>query len=192
MARRSSVGRGADKLAFALSAFQMDATGAVCCDLGSHVGGFVDAWLRHGAERVYAVDTGYGVLDWRLRNDPRVVVLERTNALHLALPERVDLVSVDVGWTPQARILPVAASLLRPRGRIVSLVKPQYEADKRTELRRGQGRVLRSAVPCILHRVLHAARELDLPLLGPVETPLRGGKGGNPEFFLVLGPRPPA
>ena len=80
------VGRGGYKLEFALTQFQLDPAGAVCCDLGSHVGGFVDCWLQYGARHVYAVDTCYGTLDWRLRNDQRVTVMERTNALHVTLP----------------------------------------------------------------------------------------------------------
>ena len=97
-------------LAAALSAFELDVTGLVCADLGSHVGGFVDCLLQRDAARVYSVDTSYGTLAWRLRKDPRVVVLERTNALHVELPEHVDLVTVDVGWTPQHHILPVGSN----------------------------------------------------------------------------------
>ena len=102
------VSRGGHKLAAALGAFQIDARGLVCTDLGSHVGGFVDCLLQHGAARVYAVEPGYGVLDYRLRQDARVVVCERTNALHYASPEPCDLVTIDVGWTAQRLVLPAA------------------------------------------------------------------------------------
>ncbi len=106
------VSRGGDKLAAALDYFGLDATDRVCADLGSHVGGFVDCLLQRGAARVYAVDTCYGTLAWKLRRNPRVVVRERTNAMHVSLPEPVDLVTIDVGWTPQSKILPNAARLL--------------------------------------------------------------------------------
>jgi predicted rRNA methylase YqxC with S4 and FtsJ domains len=106
------VSRGGDKLAAALDHFELDVARRVCADLGSHVGGFVDCLLQRGAARVYSVDTCYGTLAWRLRRDPRVVVLERTNAMHVSLPEPVDLITIDVGWTPQAKILPNAAGLL--------------------------------------------------------------------------------
>lgn len=122
------VSRGGEKLAAALDHFGIDISGRVCADLGSHIGGFVDCLLQRGAAKVYSVDTCYGTLAWKLRRDPRVVVLERTNAMHVSLPESVDLATIDVGWTPQAKILPNVASLLRPHGRVVTLVKPQYEA----------------------------------------------------------------
>ena len=108
----ANVSRGGDKLAAALDRFELDVAERVCADLGSHVGGFVDCLLQRGAARIYAVDTCYGTLAWKLRRDSRVVVLERTNAMHVSLPEPVDLVTIDVGWTPQAKILPNAARLL--------------------------------------------------------------------------------
>jgi 23S rRNA (cytidine1920-2'-O)/16S rRNA (cytidine1409-2'-O)-methyltransferase len=183
-------GRGGEKLAFALETFGVDPSGAVCADLGSHIGGFVDCWLRAGAAKVYSVDTCYGTLAWKLRQDPRVEVMERTNALHVEIPERVDFVSCDVGWTRQERILPKALSLVKPGGTVLSLLKPQYEAEKKTEILRGKGRVRPEAIPSILARVGTLLRELGIPFRGPVETPFRGDKGGNPEFFLALGPVP--
>src|SRR3989344_6816827 len=124
------VSRAGEKLAFALDYWHIDVTGLVCADLGCSTGGFTDCLLQHSAAKVYAVDTGYGVLDYKLRKDPRVVALERTNALHVKLPERVDLVTIDVGWTPQKLILPRALELLKPGGKIISLVKPHYEIRK--------------------------------------------------------------
>src|ERR687893_231057 len=94
------------KLEHALTAFSIDVRGSVCADLGSNVGGFVDCLLKRGASRVYALEKGYGVLEWRLRKDPRVVVMERTNAMHASLPEPVSMVSIDVAWTKQQHILP--------------------------------------------------------------------------------------
>ena len=182
------VGRGGDKLAFALESFGIRPAGAVCVDLGSHIGGFVDAWLKHGAVKVYSVDTCYGTLAWTLRNDPRVVVMERTNALHAEIPEKVDFVSCDVGWTPQEKVLPKAISLLKPGGFVVSLVKPQYEADKNTEMIRGKGAVNPDALPAIIARVTAVLDSLKLPYKAPIKTPFLGDKGKNPEFFTLVGP----
>ena len=123
------VSRGGLKLAHALEQFALDPSGMTCADLGCSTGGFTDVLLKHGAAKVYAVDTGYGVLDWKLRNDPRVVVMERSNALHTPIPEPVDLVVIDANWTRQAKILPIARSHLKPQGEIVTLVKPHYEFD---------------------------------------------------------------
>jgi 23S rRNA (cytidine1920-2'-O)/16S rRNA (cytidine1409-2'-O)-methyltransferase len=100
------VSRAGLKLDHALTAFAVDVTGLVCADLGCNAGGFTDCLLQRGAAKVYAVDTGYGALDWKLRKDPRVVVMERTNAMHVTLPEPVGFVCIDVAWTRQRRILP--------------------------------------------------------------------------------------
>lgn len=181
------VGRGGEKLAWALSHFDVEVEGRICCDLGSNVGGFVDCLLQRGARRVYSVDTSYGTLAWTLRNDPRVVVMERTNALHVELPEGVDLVTCDVGWTKQARVLPHARGLLGEGGRILSLLKPQYEAE-REEMHRGRGRVREEALEAILSRVRDVASGIRMPLRGPDRAPFAGGKGGNPEYYFLLGP----
>ena len=112
-----------------LSDLGVDASGLTAADLGASVGGFTDCLLQHGARRVYALDTAYGILDWRLRQDDRVVVMERTNAMHASLPERVDLVTVDVGWTRMGKILPAAYRMVKDGSQILALLKPQYEAD---------------------------------------------------------------
>ncbi|MCK4375729.1 MAG: TlyA family rRNA (cytidine-2'-O)-methyltransferase [Candidatus Brocadiae bacterium] len=130
------VGRGGLKLRYAIEHLALNVRGLVAADFGCNIGGFTDCLLKKGARRVYAFDTGYGALHWKLRNDHRVVVMERTNAMHVALPERVDLVVVDVGWTRQRHILPNALRQLSERGFILSLFKPQYEAD-RPLVRRG-------------------------------------------------------
>ena len=187
------VGRGGDKLAWALERFGVRPEGWTAADLGANVGGFTDALLRAGARRVYAVDTGYGTLAWTLRQDPRVVVMERTNALHAILPEPVDLVASDVGWTRQEKILPRALALLARPGTgiaadplVLSLVKPQYEA-RPGEMVPGRGRVK----PEACQRIAAAIRGLAERLCpgrceGPDETPFLGGKGKNPEYFLCL------
>ena len=177
------VNRAGEKLAFALDHFGCAVAGLSIADLGSQMGGFVDCLLQRGAQQVYSVDTCYGTLAWKLRNDPRVVVLERHNALHVRLAGPVGGVTIDVGWTRQQKILPKALKLLGPEGGwILSLLKPQYEAH---DHERKGGVVIDGAEEAILDRVLDGAREAGLPLKGHVRSALRGGKG-NPEFFLYL------
>jgi 23S rRNA (cytidine1920-2'-O)/16S rRNA (cytidine1409-2'-O)-methyltransferase len=184
---RKFVTRSGLKLDHALGVFGVNPTGMTCADLGSHQGGFVDCLLQHGAAKVYSVDTAYGTLAWKLRKDPRVVVLERTNAMRVVLPEAVDLVTIDVGWTPQHHILPAARQLLKAGGRIISLVKPQYEAG---EEERKDGVVPEQNLEPILARVrMHIATE-GLAILGETRSPIQGG-GGNTEFLFLLVPAQP-
>lgn len=179
---RRFVSRGGLKLDHALRAFELDVRGLVCADLGCSTGGFVDCLLQHGASRVYAVDTGYGVLDWSLRKDGRVVVLERTNAMHATLPEHVDLISIDVAWTRQRHVLPAASRLLKPGGQVVTLIKPHYEAAA-SRLVRG---VLRAdAIPDVLQTVADDIRHAGLETLAMAQSPILGGKG-NREFLAWL------
>src|SRR5256885_16562955 len=114
---RSFASRAGLKLDHALTVFRLDVAGLVCADLGSNVGGFVDCLLQRGAAKVYAVEKGYGVLEWRLRKDPRVVVMERVNARHVKLPAAVDLVTIAVPWTPQRKNLPRAPRNRKRPGR---------------------------------------------------------------------------
>lgn len=178
------VSRGGDKLEGALQAFGFDVSGLVAVDLGANVGGFTDCLLQRDVSKVYAVDTGYGVLEWKLRQDPRVEVLERTNALHVELPEKVDLAVVDVGWTPMARIVPVALSLVKPGGHVIALLKPQYEAQK-DELENG---VVRA--DCLDQVVQRAINELaDQGNCVLDQTPsVVAGSGGNQEFLVRFQP----
>lgn len=184
MSQRPSryVSRAGHKLEAALHTFAFDPRGRVCLDIGSHVGGFVDCLLQHGAARVHAVDPGYGVLDYRLRNDPRVVVHERTNAMRFQCPERCDLVTIDAGWTPQRLILPAAARALAVDGRVITLVKPQYEAPK-DWLRRGvlPEERLEAAFELVERDVIDEGWRI----LAPMRSPL-AGHGGNAEFLWLL------
>lgn len=181
------VGRGGEKMAWALEHFNIRPEGWICCDLGSHIGGFVDALLQAGANAVYAVDTCYGTFAWTLRNDSRVILMERTNALHVELPEQVKLVTCDVGWTRQAKVLPKALSLVEPGGYVLSLLKPQYEAEK-SEMEKGKGRVRDDALERIAAEVRRLAESFGHPVAGPDLTPFLGGKGKNPEYFTLIGP----
>lgn len=179
------VSRAGVKLEAALQAFKLDVAGWTCADFGSHAGGFVDCLLQHGAARVYAIDPGYGVLDYRLRRDPRVFVCERTNALHYVCPEPCDLVTIDVGWTPQRLILAPARRCLRPAsGRVLSLIKPQYEAPK--EWLEG-GVVVVDRLAAVQETCRREVRELGWQIAGEIESPLRG-HGGNVEFVWLLTP----
>jgi 23S rRNA (cytidine1920-2'-O)/16S rRNA (cytidine1409-2'-O)-methyltransferase len=124
------VSRAGNKLQFALDQFNISLKDLICADFGSSTGGFVDCLLKAGAKKVYSVDTAYGELAWILRRDTRVVVMERTNAMHLVLPEKIDFITIDVGWTKQKHILPNAFKNLKDDGKIISLIKPHYEIGK--------------------------------------------------------------
>jgi len=174
------VGKGGLKLQFALEHFGITVSGLVAADLGCNVGGFTDCLLQVGIGKVYAVDMAYGLLEWKLRTDSRVVVCERTNALDWQPPELLDLVVSDLGWTRQVKALPVIARLLKPGGCALSLVKPQYEVDKR-ELTGGV--LVEEQVALVMERV-RANVPRELSVLGDVLSPYRGS-GGNIEYWLL-------
>ena len=183
------VGRAGLKLQTGLNAFGIDPAGSVCADFGANVGGFTDCLLQRGAARVYAVDTGYGALAWRLRKRERVVVMERTNALHCDVPEPVDLVAIDVGWTPQELIVPAAARWLKPPGAdgrigIVSLLKPHYE-QAQAQRRRPHAALDDAEAEAICQSVCRRLGEMGWPVRASVPSGLRG-KGGNLEYVLWL------
>lgn len=179
------VSRGGLKLEEALSRFRLDVTGFICADVGASTGGFTDCLLKHGAAKVYAIDVGYGQLAWELRQDPRVVVLERTNIRYLeSLPEPIDLATIDVSFISLELVLPPVVSLLKPQGQIVALVKPQFEAEREQV---GKGGVVREPEVHrqVLHKVATVAQGLGLQTLGLIPSPLLG-PAGNVEFFLHL------
>ena len=186
---RQFVSRGGEKLAGALDTFRIDPAGLTCADVGASTGGFSDCLLQRGAARVYSIDVGRGQLDWKLRSDPRVVVMEQTNARYLeTLPEPIDLIAVDASFISLRLLLPVLKNWLRTGARpgaIVALVKPQFEAGRK-EADRGEG-VIRD--PEVHERVLAElaafAHETGLTVLGRTTSPLLGPKG-NTEFFLHL------
>jgi 23S rRNA (cytidine1920-2'-O)/16S rRNA (cytidine1409-2'-O)-methyltransferase len=192
------VGRGGLKLAHALSTFVLDVRGLVCADFGANVGGFTDCLLRAGAAHVLSVDTSYGTLAWTLRNDPRVTVLERTNALHAYAPAGalpIDFIAMDMGWTPQRLCVPAALRWLRAgpgTSRIVTLVKPHYEASDA-----GQKHLLNKGVlnpdeaQRVMNRVVEALPALGVRVLGVTPSPIlggatRGNKTGNTEYLALL------
>jgi 23S rRNA (cytidine1920-2'-O)/16S rRNA (cytidine1409-2'-O)-methyltransferase len=177
------VSRGGLKLRHAIDTFGISPLGMVCADLGSSTGGFTDCLLQAGASRVYSIDTAYGQLAWTLRNDPRVVVIERTNALHAEpAPGGVDLVVADLGWTPQRLLVPAALRWLKPRGRIISLIKPHYELKSLGEEALPAGGVLDDArAQRVVGLVASQLRALGARVIGVTRSPIRGGAGKSPE-----------
>lgn len=176
------VSRGGLKLAHALEVFGIDPAGRVCADLGCSTGGFTDVLLKGGAAKVYAVDTGYGVLDWRLRNDARVVVMERTNAMHVKLPERVSLVVIDAGWTRQGKLLPKVRELLADGGgggEVVTLVKPHYEVEDSDRLRKTKGVLPPERLPAVMERVRSDVADAGFEWVAETPSPVRGSGGKN-------------
>ncbi|MDP3182157.1 MAG: TlyA family RNA methyltransferase [Desulfobaccales bacterium] len=181
------VSRGGEKLAAALTHFQVSPAGKVALDVGASTGGFTHVLLTSGASKVYAVDVGYGQLDASLRQDPRVVVLERRNIRHLpreAVPEQVDLVTLDLSFISLTLVLPKVLEFLRPGGEILALVKPQFEVGKGKV---GKGGVVRDEKlqQEAVARVAQEAAALRLRVSEPFASPLKGPKG-NQEYFLYL------
>lgn len=180
------VSRGGVKLAGALDAFGVDPGGRVCADLGASTGGFTDCLLQRGAEKVYAVDVGYGQLAWKLRQDPRVVVLERTNVRHLdGLPEPIDLVVGDLSFISLTRVLPAIAALCGPGAELVLLVKPQFEVGRGKLSKGGVVRdpALRAAA---VEAVLAEAEAAGFTALGEMQSPITGARSGNVEHLVWL------
>jgi 23S rRNA (cytidine1920-2'-O)/16S rRNA (cytidine1409-2'-O)-methyltransferase len=176
------VSRGGLKLAAALEAFHILPAGWVCADVGASTGGFTDCLLQRGAARVYAIDVGYGQLAWSLRQDARVVSMERVNIRHLErLPEAVDLVTIDVSFIGLDLVLPRAVALLRSSGQIVALIKPQFEVGKG---RVGKGGVVRDAQLHreVIERVFADAARGGLAGAGLIRSPITG-PAGNVEFL---------
>jgi 23S rRNA (cytidine1920-2'-O)/16S rRNA (cytidine1409-2'-O)-methyltransferase len=181
------VSRGGIKLAAALEAFNIEVTGQVALDIGASTGGFTDCLLQHGADRVYSVDVGYGQLAWRLRQDPRVIVLERTNFRYLAreaIPEEVDLAVVDVSFISLKLIIPKIVPFLKSGGIILALVKPQFEVGKGQV---GKGGVVRDPELQLrtVDEIKNFSQSLGLAVQGVLPSPILGPKG-NQEYLLYL------
>lgn len=180
------VSRGGLKLDYALDQFQLDVSGKVAADIGASTGGFTDCLLKRGASRVYAIDVGYGQLDYRLRQDKRVVVMERVNARYaVSLPEQVDLVTMDVSFISVQKVIPSVAKAMKPRGHLAVLIKPQFEA-KREEV--GKGGVIKQPEihARVLGRFIVWATGQGFRLRGLIASPILGASG-NREFFVLLG-----
>jgi 23S rRNA (cytidine1920-2'-O)/16S rRNA (cytidine1409-2'-O)-methyltransferase len=184
------VGRGGVKLEGALREFEIDVDGMLCLDIGASTGGFTDCLLQHGARRVVAVDVGHNQIDWRLRNDDRVEVREGINARYLRprdFDEQFDLAVMDVSFISATKVLPAIVPLLRESGRVITLIKPQFEV--------GRGQVPRGGIvrdaeqhARVIEEVSRAARELGLEVRSVIESPLRGADG-NVEFLALYTPQ---
>ncbi len=183
MASDKFVSRGGEKLQAAIANFQLSIINLTCLDVGCSTGGFVDCLLQNGAQKVYAVDTAYGELAWKLRNDPRVVVMERTNILHLeSMPELVDLITIDAGWTKLELILPVIERFLKPGGQIIALLKPHYEANKRDLVK---GVLPAETAEKVKDEVMEKIKDLGFKIKDQMESPILGG-AGNKEYLLLI------
>ena len=181
------VSRGGLKLEKAMAAFPIDLSGAVCADIGASTGGFTDCMLQNGAEKVYAVDVGYGQLAWKLRSDPRVVCLERTNARYLTreqIPDVLDFASIDVSFISLKLIFPALYELLRQGGHIACLIKPQFEAGREKVGKKGVVRDPAVHLEVLEHFLDHA-REKHFTVLGITYSPIRGPEG-NIEYLGYL------
>ncbi|MCF8085906.1 MAG: TlyA family RNA methyltransferase [Desulfohalobiaceae bacterium] len=186
--RQRFVSRGGDKLESAVSHFQLGLEDGICLDVGASTGGFTDCLLQHGARRVYATDVGRGLLDQRLRNDPRVVVLEGVNFRYAPrdlLPEKVDLAVADCSFISLRSILPRIPAFLNPGGRILVLVKPQFELE-RSRVGKGVVRSTELQQEAVDGLARYAGQELGLMCLGSFPSGTKGPKG-NQEHFLLLG-----
>ncbi|MBI2596372.1 TlyA family rRNA (cytidine-2'-O)-methyltransferase [Candidatus Daviesbacteria bacterium] len=189
------VSRGGIKLQHAIENFKLKIKNFSCLDVGSSTGGFVDCLLQNGAAKIYSVDTSYGELAWKLRNDPRVVVMERTNILHLPHLEggsentldggevdKVDLITIDAGWTKLELVLPVVRKFLKKDGIIIALLKPQYEA---FEQQRVKGVVKDEELEEVVNSVKDKIHNLSFNIVNSIESPILGS-GGNREYLLLI------
>ena len=181
------VSRGGSKLVSAIEAFDISCQGIVGMDVGASTGGFTDCLLQHGAARVYAIDVGYGQLDWKLRNDSRVVVHERCNIRYLereAIPDRIQLAVIDVSFISLKLVVPCAVKFLEENGWILALLKPQFEVGKGMV---GRGGVVRSEAQrmFVKNHLLGYFQDMGLEVIGTVDSPVSGRKG-NKEIFVCL------
>ena len=179
------VSRAGEKLAAALDAFSIDPRGLITLDVGCSTGGFTDCLLQRGAKRVYAVDVGYGLIDWKLRQDPRVVLLERTNIRYIdrsRISEPIDLAVIDVSFISLTLVLPNVIALLRDGGRAVALVKPQFEVGKGQV---GSGGIVRDEAQrrAVTEKIISSGTSLGLEATGVLNSPIKGRKG-NQEILV--------
>ncbi len=188
-AKPKFVSRGGEKLEAGLKAFDIDVTNFVCADVGASTGGFTDCLLQHGAKKVYALDVGEGILDWKLRGDARIMVMEGINARYVeSLPESIRFITIDASFISLKILLPAAKKWLMPEGEIVALIKPQFEAGRD---RVGKGGVVRDANVHrdVLEDVMNFAQSISLYPHGLIRSPLLG-PAGNVEFLVWLRQEP--
>ena len=180
------VSRGGFKLEAALDHNNIDVTAMTAADIGASTGGFTDCLLKRGAEKVYAIDVGYGQLDWKLRNDERVVVMEKVNARYLksdALGEKVDIAVMDLSFISLTKVIPSALGLLKPKGIIVSLIKPQFEVGKGEV---GKGGIVRDEEKRqrVVDKITEFMLDNNVTVMGVIPSPILGAEG-NKEFLIT-------
>lgn len=185
--RMPYVSRGGLKLEKAISAFGIDLRGKIAMDIGASTGGFTDYLLKNGVRKVYAIDVGYGQFDWRLRSDERVILFEKTNIRYLkreAIPETVDIITIDVSFISLLKVIPKAIEFLSPNGEIIALIKPQFELDRKDV---GKGGVIRDESKRLsaVEKIKKGGKAMGLDVKGILESPIRGQKG-NIEYFIYL------
>lgn len=181
------VSRGGLKLEKAVSSFQLDLTGYICADIGASTGGFTDCMLQNGAVKVYSIDVGYGQLAWKLRTDPRVINLERTNFRYVTneqVPDELDFASVDVSFISLSHILPTMRTLLKDGGHAVCLIKPQFEAGKENVGKKGVVRDKNVHID-VIDKIINLAIENKFSVLGLDFSPVKGPEG-NIEYLCYL------
>ena len=182
------ISRAGEKLEYAINKWGIEVKNKVCADFGCNKGGFTGYLLKNGAKKIYAVDTGYGMFDWNLRNNPSVVVMERTNALHITLPEKMDIIVIDVGWTPQRLIIPNALKNLKNNGIIISLIKPHYEASAlKKERNIYKGKLDEEEVENIVSVTnKQLIEQNNIIIKKTIQSPIKGNKAGNIEYINLI------
>jgi 23S rRNA (cytidine1920-2'-O)/16S rRNA (cytidine1409-2'-O)-methyltransferase len=183
MADKEFVSRAGLKLEHALEEFNLEIAGLVCADFGCNLGGFTDCLLQRGAEHIYSVDTSKDCLEWKLRNNPAITVVEQTNAMHVGLPQKMDLIVSDVAWTKQEKILPSIKNNLKDRGLAITLIKPHYEAT-REEINRGK--VKEHCLDDIITRMKEVFKDNNFTLIDITKSPITGKSGKNTEYLALL------
>ncbi len=183
------VSRAGEKLEHAITHFDIKVTGLVCADFGSSTGGFTDCLLKRGASLVYAVDTAYGELDWQLRNNPKVVVMERTNAMYVELPQKADIITIDTGWTKQLNILPSVKKNLKDSGLVITLLKPHYESPP-DFLR--QGKLMDEFFDKVMTTIRQDIKNCGFDIVDMTKSPILGSKARNKELLALLKKSPEA
>ena len=181
------VSRGGLKLEKAIDSFNIDVKNKICMDIGASTGGFTDCMLREGAKKVYAIDVGYGQLDWKIRNDPRVIVMERTNIRYVSkddIDDIIDFISIDVSFISLELVLPVAKTFLSQNGKIVALIKPQFEAGRERVGKKGIVRDKNTHID-VIENMLNFCNKEGLTLLDLDFSPITGGTG-NIEFLAYI------
>jgi 23S rRNA (cytidine1920-2'-O)/16S rRNA (cytidine1409-2'-O)-methyltransferase len=181
------VSRGGLKLEHVIRSFNIEVKGKIAMDIGASTGGFTDCLLQHGAKKVYAVDVGYGQLDWRLRNDERVVLLEKTNIRYLersAIPDKINIITIDVSFISLLKVIPKALEFLTASGEIIALIKPQFEVGRKDV---GKGGVVREESKRleVIEKIKAELKKIGLEIKGIIKSPLCGPKG-NVEYFIYL------